>query len=319
MTATVTARNTDGQINVPSMGTYPIAANTIILKGTIVTLNASAQATPGVDGEGFNMVGTAVSTVDNRTTAPSGGAAGAEDIEVTFGVEGWFIDGTTPLAMQLVYVVDNQTVSTSSAGGTRGVAGFVTEVRDDVFGTAQAYVHAGPSVTANAASAARGTIAISVADIRLATGAVLPAHADGVSDGLDLVDSEAFGLRFNDSVNDAMATSVVLPPDVDASTDMTLHVIGFRIGSADPTAALTIGAFFQEVGSAHTADSDAGGDTTVFDGATTIVTTETLTLAAADIPASPSGLTFTIVSNAALDADDLVVVGMWLEYTRKTA
>lgn len=317
MTATVTARNTDGTTRAPSMGTYPIAANTLILKGTIVTLNASAEATPGVDGEGFNMVGTAVSTVDNRTTAPSGGGAGAEDIEVTFGVEGWFFAEGTPLAMQRVYVVDNQTVSTSSAGGTRGVAGFVTEVRDDIFGTPQTYVHSGPSVTAAAATSLQGVIAIPVSDVRLATGAVLPAFSDDSADGLALVNSEAFGIRFNNGVFDDMATSVALPDDVDSTMDMTLHVLGFRIGGADPTAVLTFEAFFQEVGSAHTADSDAGGDTTPFDGATTIVTVETLTLAAADIPDSPSGLTLTIVAEAALDADDLVVVGMWLEYTRK--
>ena len=106
------------------------------------------------------------------------------------------------------------------------------------------------------------------------------------------------------------------PNDLDDSADVIFHCLGFKIGSAD-TPALTIGAFFQVVDSAHTADADAGGDTTTFAGATTIVTEETLTIDSGDVPAAPSSLTLTMVANADLDGDDLVIIRTWLEYTRK--
>src|SRR5690606_3820156 len=105
--------------------------------------------------------------------------------------------------------------------------------------------------------------------------------------------------------------------DLDDSADVIVHILGYRVGAADTTAALTVGAFFRTVGAAFSADSTAGGNMTAFEAATTVVSEETLTILAADVPASPSSLLLTLVPTAALDADDLVVLEVWIEYTRK--
>jgi hypothetical protein len=306
----------------------------------MVTVDTAGRANPGVGADGFAAIGKASATTLNLTTDPSGGAADAEDQEVEYGVFGWRIDGATPLAGDVVFLVDNQTVSTSDSGGTRGVAGYVTEIRDDQGTTANAFVWMGPHVAGQiviaAAEAAKVTtlqaemlveqtqttsdqalLVIPMNAWRVDDGTSIPAFSDGVADGFSLVDSEAMALRLNDSIFDKFITNVVMPPDLDETADMVVHIQAARIGAADPTAVLTFEAFFNTVGSAHTADADAGSDSTAFDGATTVITEETMTIALADVPAQPGSLTLTMVADAALDADDLIILSTTIEYTRK--
>jgi hypothetical protein len=343
VTATAIERLTPYAGIVPTKGTLPIAADTLILAGTIVCVNGDGRAVPGVDGEGFAAVGKAVSTVDNRTEAPSGGAAGAEDIEIDFGVHGWAFTGTTPEPGQVVFVVDNQTVSVDSDSGQRGIAGYVSEVVGST-----CYVQMGPTTagqiviaSAEAADLDQAQIDIDAVEARLddletdalsvqhmipiplsswrvaSDGSAIPGFTDTTTDGYSLVNSEALGIRINDDTLAAWATSVVLPPDLDDAEDITFHVLGFRVGAADTTVVMTVGAFFQTVGAAHNASSDAGGNTTAFDAATNVVSEETLTILAAAVPAAPAVMTLTMVPSVALDDDDLVVLGTWIECTRK--
>jgi hypothetical protein len=135
--------------------------------------------------------------------------------------------------------------------------------------------------------------------------------------GFSLVDSEAFGIRINDDDTEVFVTSVVMPPDMDDTADVVFHAMGFRVGSSDVTTTLTMGAFFQTVGAAHTADSDAATATSAFAAATTVVSEVTCTILAADVPPAPAVLTLTMVPDANLDADDLVIIGTWIEYTKK--
>jgi hypothetical protein len=335
MSATTIERMTKSAGLVPAKGTLPVAADTLILGGTIVCVDAAGRAVPGVDGEGFAAVGKAVSTVDNRTEAPSGGGAGAEDVEIDFGVQGWAISGSTPDPGDVVYVVDNQTVSTSSDSGQRGIAGYVSEVRDSV-----AYVLMGPTVVGQIviAAAEAADLDTAQADIdalqadALTTQYMIPVplgnfrvYSDGSSilpfvanttDGIDPT-AESLGLRWNDDSTVKFAASVPLPMDLDDAAAVVVHLLGYRVGAADATAAVTVGAFFRTVGAAFSADADAGGASTAFDGATTVVTEETLSIAAGDVPASPSSLLLTLVPTAALDDDDLVILEVWLEVTRK--
>jgi len=340
MTATTHSRMTEFAGLVPARGSEPIAANTLILRHTMVALDGDGNAIQSYTGadntHDFNAIGMAASTVDNRTTAPSGGAAGAETIDIEYGVFGWAFTGTAPKSGGVVFAVDNQTVSLDSDSGKRGIAGYCSRCTDTV-----CYTLMGPTivgqivlaasvaadvVTAQAAVDALEVDALStkaVIDIPLtsfrvaASGAAVAAFSNGVSDGFALVDSEAFGLRFNDDTTAQLATSVYLPADLDDTADVVLHFLGFRVGAANATAALTVKAFAQTVGAAHTATSDVGGDTSTFAAATTVVSEETLTIAAANVPASPANLTLTIVPNAALADDDLVITAAWLEYTRK--
>ncbi len=148
-----------------------------------------------------------------------------------------------------------------------------------------------------------------------ANGAPLIVFNDGVADGLDFSEGQSY--RFNPNSTTKIGATIPMPQDLDDTADVVLHILASRVGSADTTAAITVEAFFQTVGAAHDADADAGGATGAAGAATTVVSELTRTIAAADVPAAPCALSLTLVPTAALDADDLRVHAVWLEYTRK--
>lgn len=329
MASTTLFRDTEHAGDMPKRGTFPAAANKYFPKGTIVQIDASDRATPGADGNGFHAAGVSAASYDNRTGSEFGGAAAAIDIEVEYGVFGFDYSGT-PSPGQTVYVVDNQTVSDDSDSGQRGVAGVCTEVRNG-----QCYVWMGPHVadlfsddsalgsdvvTIQDELAARvPTIDFNLLSARVYSTAVIAgAFNDGVADGFDPT-AESIGFRFNVASTAKIVLEAPLPMDLDPAADIVVHVMGYRVGSADATAAVTVGAFFRVAGAAFNADADAGGDTSAFDGATTVVTDETVTLANADVPAAPCSLLLTLVPTAALDADDLVITSVFATYTKLTA
>ena len=338
MTATTHSRTTRFAGVAPGRGTFPMAANMLILAGTIVCRDAGGRAVSGIDdNNAFPAMGKASSNFDNRTTAPEGGGAGAINCEVEYGVFGWAFTGTTPVGGQVVYVVDNQTVSLDSDSGTRGIAGYVTYTE----GTT-CYVLMGPTVAGQIVIAASEASQLDTAQADIDAlqadalsaqsfipipitswldgGAPLAAFVDGSVNGVALVDSKAVGFRFNPVGQDTstLSTSIAMPPDLDDAASVVLHVLAFRIGSSDTTTVLVGNAFFQEVGAAHTADTDAiTVDSAALNAATTVVGEYTLTVAGADVPPAPCALTLTLAPSSALDADDLVIVGTWLEYTRK--
>lgn len=148
MAATTTERLTESAKL--SRGTYPIAANTKILKGTIVVLNSDGRAIPGdtIANGAVVAVGKASHTLDNLNGSALGGAAGAANIEVEFGVHGWESGTTTDLVTiahvgSPVYVLDNQTVTATDGSAARIPAGVCTEVRNG-----QVYVDMSPTVFA---------------------------------------------------------------------------------------------------------------------------------------------------------------------------
>jgi hypothetical protein len=291
----------------PMVGTWPIAASTRLLKGWSVARDASGNLVAPTDGDGLPVVGVSQADYDN-----SAGSAGDVDAQVDYGVFERSYTGTAPVATQVVYSVNNYTVSTDSDGGARGIAGIVTEVRNS-----KAFVLTGPDVIALLSRQDSGSINVPLGSLRLSTGAAVPTFSDGVADGFALVDSEALGLRINDDSTTTFVVTVPMPANLDDTQDLTLHLLGFRVGALDVTAAVTVGAFFHTVGAAHTADADAGGATSAFGAATTIVTDATRTIAAADVPAAPCDLTLTFTVTAALDADDLVLTSCWIEYQSK--
>lgn len=330
MSSTTTYRDTEYAGPAPTRGTYPAAANKLFPKGTIVQRDASGRAVPGADGNGFPAVGVSNATYNNLTGAPDGaGANDAIDVEVLSGVFGFDYDGS-PLPGETVWVKDNQTVSDDSDSDARGVAGVCAEVRNG-----QCYVWMGPGLAAlfsddSAVEAAVTTLQDEIAarvpmiDFPIgaariySTGVIGGAFNDGVADGIDPT-AEGFGWRFNVASTAAIVLSAPLPPDMDDGEDVIVHVQGYRVGSADTTAAVTVGAFFRVAGAAFSADATAGGATTAFDGATTVVTDETVTLAAADVLAGPGTLLLTLVPTAALDADDLVITAVYATYTKLAA
>lgn len=291
----------------PSMGTFDVAANTFIPKGTIVTLNASGYAVG--DGSGVVTVGVAAGSINNLTGSPDySGLAGGARVQTVYGIHA-FDCADTPLPGDVMYVVDNQTVTSTPNGGA--VAGTYHET--DVDG--RKYLYMAPSVPRTLGSVNEGTMPVDVSNLRQASGVIAVAFADGSADGY--VVNEGLMHRWNVGSTNVRHTQITLPEDLDDAQPIVLHCLCSREGSADTTAALTVGAFFAPAGAAYTADSNAGGDTTAVSAATTVVQEVTLTLAAADVPAGPCVLNLSFVPTAALDADDLNLHGAWITFARK--
>jgi hypothetical protein len=376
MTATTTERLTKDYGDLPHVGTLPQAANTLILKGTLVSRDSSGRANPyaeTTDGSAsLPIQGVAQETFDNRTTAPEGGGAGAINCELEYGVREFLYTGSTPVPGSTMFAVDNQTVNLSSTttagGGTRGIAGYAVAVNTtnttvrllvgphitgqiviaaseaaqldqaqldiDALelelgdytggGGAEADVATGlvqaetdvAALQVDAESAACEVV-VPLGSLRLSTGAAVAAFADNTTDGFQLTGSEALGIRWNDSGSSriTVAGSFEMPADADDTAAVTLHFKGFRDGAADAAMVLTVTLFAQEIGDAYTADTNAGGSSTAFNGATTVITDETLAVLAGVLPAGAT-VNFTAVPDAALDGDDFVLTGVKAVYTR---
>jgi hypothetical protein len=168
------------------------------------------------------------------------------------------------------------------------------------------------------AESAQCEVVVPLGSLRLSTGAAVGAFADNTTDGFELSGSECLGIRWNDSGSSriVVAGEVHIPSDWDDTAAITLHAEGFRVGSADAAMVGTVTAFAQEVGDAYTDDANAGGSTTAFDGATTVITDETLSFLAGVLPAG-SKVSFTFTPDAALDGDDFVLTGLRFVGTRK--
>ena len=274
------------------------------------------MANPQVPSPAYGVVNLTALIDDLGGATPYASAGGAE-ADMAAGV----VQAETDIAAL-------ETAVGTYAGGADVVtdlAAIITEVGDYTGGggaeadVATGVVQAEADITAleTDATSAQAFVQIPLNSIRLATGAALPAYSDG-TDGLTLQDSEFFGIRFNDGVHTSMSVSIPMPPDLDETADVVIHALGARIGAADTDAALAIGAFFQTVGADYDADADAGGNTSAFSAvATKEISEVTCTIAAANVPAVPCQLSLTIASHTTLDADDLVVGSLWIEYTRK--
>lgn len=126
MTATTAERNTKSR-NADDFS-FPIAAATKILAGTIVVLSATGYAEPGTTATGKKAVGVAKQTVDNTD-----GANG--DLQVPI-ARGCFLFANSAAGDAIAnsdygatcYVVDNQTVAKTDGTGTRSAAGVIRGV-----------------------------------------------------------------------------------------------------------------------------------------------------------------------------------------------
>lgn len=327
MTTTTVFRDTLSEGLVPARGTYSCAANQMIPKGTIVQRNAANRAIVGAAANGFPAVGVANASYNNKTGSENGGLDDSIDIEVCAGVFGFDYTGT-PMPGETVWVADNQTVTDTAS--SNGVAGVCVEIRDG-----QCFVWMGPHVAAlfSDDSALESTVTavtdelgarVPVLNFNLpaariySTGVIAPAFVANTTDGMDPT-AESIGFRFNNTSTAALSLSAPIPEDMDPAADMVVHIIGYRVGAADTNAVLTVGAFFRVAGAAFNNDTTAGGSSSAFDGATTVITDETVTLAAANVEAGPGSILLTIAPDATLDTDDLVVLEVYATYTKLTA
>ncbi len=329
MASTTTALLGHSGPQVPSMGTMPSAANQYFPKGTIVTRNASGNAvSPSTsDASGFPAMGVSKASFDNRTGAEAGGTAGDLDIEIDYGVHGFAYTGTAPIPGDTLFVVDNQTVSTDSNGGTRGALGRCSEVRT-LNGVAKAFAMMGPHALGAVASLAVGGInkfkSVPLASFVDADGDPLAKFVSASSPtfGFNLADSEALNIRWNNDATPGTALCQIgLPDDLDDTETISLEFLVSKSGATlgDATT-LTITAFILSAGDLHDADANCGGVTAAIVGNAAAKTTTALTLsiAAADVPAGARSMTFTVTPTAGLlGTDDLMLHDVRLRYVAK--
>lgn len=232
----------------------------------------------------------------------------------------------------ITYVNEDGTSTTRPCSGGEIIVGTVKSVTS--MGATRLILGVGdpppPSPAAGVADLyanARTTQAIIPVDLQtgmLAAGTPLAAFADNASSnpGITLVDSKTKAVRWNNNASQtAVWYEVPMPQDLDDTADLVLHVLASKSGATvgDATT-FTVTGFFQTVGALHDADSDVGGATNALVGNATAKTVAELTrtIAAADVPESPSRLSFSIKpTDGTLGTDDAIVSGMWFEYKKK--
>jgi hypothetical protein len=337
---------------------FPVYQSTTIYAGGFVAVRADGYAVPGDDASGLIFQGFAMEQVDNSsgsdgdknvTVLRRGLKRAICDTAISQANVG-----------DNVFLVDDQTVDLVANVANNIFCGIIAGYIDSTHAwidiepairQADVATHIADSSAAHAASA------ISIADagsftsqsqveaalqeiyqhiISVQAFLNLPMGAWTEQDGTALADfgdgasttpgwsagDEGFGIRWNNHANpDPISASVPVPPDLDASEDVVVHVAAAKVGAtAGDATKFTIEAFFNNVGAAYDADADAGGDSGAMTGDATTKTVQevTLTLAAADVTAAPCVLTLTLqLKDGTLDTDDVIVLGVWLEYTRK--
>ena len=123
MTAALLERDPHFAGQFPHKGTLPAKAGTLYLRGWLVCADAAGRAAP--PGPGLRAQGVSIGTFDN-----SEGSDDAMAVEIAYGVHAFACEGALPKPSDVVFAVDNATVSLSAGvGADRGVAGVVSEVR----------------------------------------------------------------------------------------------------------------------------------------------------------------------------------------------
>lgn len=126
MTATTAERLTQRRNG--DQFSFPVAAATQLLVGTIIVLNASGYAEAGATATGKMAVGVCEETADNTA-----GSAGDIDVAIRRGTFKFFNSASADLIANsdygaTCYIVDNQTVAKTDALGTRSIAGTIRGV-----------------------------------------------------------------------------------------------------------------------------------------------------------------------------------------------
>lgn len=230
-----------------------------------------------------------------------------------------------------VFCKDNHTVAAAS-GGTLFYAGTFRGM--DPSGKVR--VHISPLQPAPSADATEidelqaNAVAVKSVDIpflsaRLADGTVLPAFVNDAaasSPGIIVVDSKAFGIRWNNHATPtAVWTHFGMPNDIDTTKNATLEFLVSKSGATVGDAVkITVAAFNQVAAALHDADADFGGDTGALVGNATAKTVTKLsrTLTATDLAAAGSGVSMSFKpKDGTLGTDDAIVTGVRLTYTPK--
>lgn len=168
----------------------------------------------------------------------------------------------------------------------------------------------------------KGTLQIPMSCWQEADGTALADFADGASNtpGYSAGD-ESFGIRWNNAAApDPISCSVTVPQDIDTSADVTINILAAKVGATVGDATTwTVEVFNNVDGALYDADTNYGGTSSAMtgDAATKTCQLETLTLAAANLPAAGSQMVITIQpTDGTLGTDDVILLGVSLVYTR---
>ena len=227
--------------------------------------------------------------------------------------------GTAIAAPTRLYFDATAEVATATASGNQAIG---LCIEDAAITDTEVFVdlEAGDAFTHLAS--AQKLLAVPLLSACEMSGTILAAFADGNSTtpGIDTIASEVVGIRWNNHANpDPIIVSVPIPTDLDESADVTVHVLAAKTGAtlADATT-FDVGVFFLAAGMLYDSDADCGGATSAMDGDATAETLQevTVTIAAADVAGAPGVISLTLQpTDGTLGTDDVIVAGVWLEYT----
>lgn len=219
-----------------------VAANLLLFAGAMIALDASGNMVKPDAAGAVQIVGVNRKVLYNRTTDPSGGAAGAVVGEYEIGVfpmyintDGGAITAATPKGT-IVYAVDDQTVSLSSSAGTRLPAGSFVGI--DAFGNPQnrGLAMIGVGMGAAVSPAGQGnvlrmnvplplaTIQAQASGVAFSVGAPLPANARVVGEAINVATALSGG--------GLSAAVMTLQGGTDAAGSMIASTSVFTGGSA---------------------------------------------------------------------------------------
>jgi hypothetical protein len=164
-------------------GSLPCKTATKYPKGTMVARDSNGRAARPA--AGLKIHGVSEGDFDNTASGPEGDKGNdAFNVELTVGVFEFDYDGTAPKADQVVYALDNHTVTLDGSGG-EGIAGVCTETGSGgkVMVLVDPVVN-GALANGTAANVLKATLTIGFADLTDADGsqtfnfgAALPANA----------------------------------------------------------------------------------------------------------------------------------------------
>lgn len=336
----------------------PVIASDCIYGGSFVCVDADGYANPGSDTSGLIFMGVATARADNSDGANGDISVVLRRRGLVYATFGTAISQAT--VGDNVFLVDDQTVDVTANVTHNIFCGILAKYVDTTHGWIDiepAIRQADVATHIADASAAHAASAISIADAGAFTAQAeaeaalqeiyqhiasaqaflnLPLGGWTEQDGTALADfsdgdsptpgwsagDEGHGIRWNNHANpDPISASVPIPPDLDASADVIVHVMAAKTGATLADAVTwTIEAFNNADGALYDADADFGGASSAMTGDATAKTCqeETLTLAAANVAGSPCVLTLTLQpTDGKLGTDDVILLGVWLEYTRK--
>lgn len=332
--------------------TLPVDGGSAIYKGTMVSqLTATAMLVAGSTASSGPAIGVAEHDISNTSGSDSDVRCSIQTDRIFLFANGTSTDAcseATPM-FSVVYMGDDHTVFDNSNGSTLQPAGRFWGMEPDgkvrVFvGTSfdalatAALVSISDTGTFTAATDVEAALAELYQNLRTTNASVgipLASFVDADGDplakfvsagsptfGFNLADSEALNIRWNNDATPGTALcQLAIPSDLDDTADATLEFLCSKSGATvgDATT-LLVSAFIISTGDLHDADANCGGTTDALVGNATAKTTKTLTLTltAANIPASPSSMTFTVTPTAGvLGTDDLMLHSVRLRYKRK--